>query len=322
MSDSGSTEPERKTQGAFRFAAVGALAILLLAIAGFDRFLAFVPNRKEFGPATATLRFTRVALDARRFEPFRLVGAWEVDSDDDRVGGISALAVEDGDLLALSDSGALIRFGQPSGAMGMARIREVPDGPGDGRFKRNRDSEALARDPKGRGWWMAFENRHQLWLYDRGFDRALGHIALGRHRWRANKGVEGIATAGDGLLLFPEEGQSVLRVLGKQARKIRLGNPGGRISDVATVAPGQMIAVERRLSPFGFTNSLVWVEPDGAGYRFGRRVALPLRPIDNVEAIAIEPRPDGGRRLWLITDDNFQRPLRTLLISLDFAGRD
>jgi hypothetical protein len=86
--------------------------------------------------------------------------------------------------------------------------------------------------------------------------------------------------------------------------------------------PGQMIAVERRLTPFGFKNSLVWVERFGGHYRLTRRVALPLRAIDNVEAIAVQQLPDGSRRLWLMTDDNYQRPLRTLLIALEMPRID
>jgi len=39
--------------------------------------------------------------------------------------------------------------------------------------------------------------------------------------------------------------------------------------------------------------------------------------IDNVEAMAVEPLPNGTRRLWLMTDNNVQPPLRTLLIAVD-----
>jgi hypothetical protein len=68
----------------------------------------------------------------------------------------------------------------------------------------------------------------------------------------------------------------------------------------------------------GFRNALVSLEKSGSGYRFGSRIPLPLGPFDNVEAIAVERRAGGGLRLWLMTDDNFQPPLRTLLIALDW----
>ena len=321
MSDSGRTEAERKTRQAFRIGELAALLFLVLAIGLFDRFLNFVPNREELGPRSVALHFKPAALNAEDFGPFRLAGAWDVRSDDERVGGISALALDRGELVGLSDNGMLVRFRPPQGLSGEARIQEVPDGPGDGRFKRNRDSEALARDTSGRGWWVAFENRHELWLYDERFGSALERIELGRDRWRANKGVEALATEDGALLLFPEEGRSILRLTGSKARTTRL-DKAGRVSDVVAIARGRLIVVERRLTPFGFANSLLFVSKDGQGYRVMGRMPLPLRPIDNVEGIAVEHRPNGGRRIWLITDDNYQRPLRTLLIALDTPGVD
>jgi hypothetical protein len=39
--------------------------------------------------------------------------------------------------------------------------------------------------------------------------------------------------------------------------------------------------------------------------------------VAHFEGIAVEPRGDGGTRLWLITDDNFQPPMTTMLVALD-----
>ena len=139
------------------------MLLLTLAIGLFDRWLDTVPNRAELGPATIALRFTPVELDERGFGAAKLAGAWEVRGDDPRFGGISGLALDRGDLLAVSDSGVLVRFAPPLGAVGKALVSELPDGPGDGRFKRNRDSEALARDPQGRGWWVASRGSITMW---------------------------------------------------------------------------------------------------------------------------------------------------------------
>jgi hypothetical protein len=253
----------------------------------------------------------------------QLAGAWKLTSDDKRFGGISALAIDRGQLLALSDSGVLVRFNPPSAARGPgpwtepARIGELPSGPGEGRFKRNRDSEALLRDPGGRGWWVVFENRHGLWLYDPDFLHALGFASLRRYGWRPNKGAEGIAAQGRELLLFPENGTGLIRFDGSHLRLLPIGHARGDISDAAALGPGQDIASERRQTPLGFRNALVALENTGSTYRFGRRIALPLGPVDNLEAVAVEPLPNGQLRLWLMTDDNLQPPLRTLLIALD-----
>ncbi len=200
-------DPERGMQPKFRMRDLACGLLLLAAIGLFDRWLAWVPNRDELGWRTARIAFGPVHLN-EAFAPFRLAGAWKLTSDDPRFGGISALAVDRGALLALTDSGALVRFRPPHPR---AEIGELPDGPGSGRFKRNRDSEALLRDPAGRGWWVAFENWHELWLYDPAFARALQRIELGNRGWRSNRGVEAIAPEGGALLLFPERGDSLLR---------------------------------------------------------------------------------------------------------------
>ena len=308
---------ERVVQPKFRLGGLAAGLLLLAAIAAFDRWLTIVPNRHDLGAHAVQLRFEPVAFDRKAFAPLRLAGAWRVTSGDPLFGGVSALAIDRGRLLALTDSGRLVRLRPASGA---AEISELPDGPGSGSFKRNRDSEALLRDPGGRGWWVAFENRHELWLYDPGFRRAVQRIRLGERRWPVNRGVEGLAADGPDLLLFSESGRQALRLTGSVGRAIDVANSRGRISDVAGIGAGRFIAVERRLTPFGFRNALVMLDKAGPRYRFGRRIPLPLGALDNVEAITVEPLPGGGRRLWLMTDDNFQPPLRTLLIALDWPG--
>jgi hypothetical protein len=304
---------ERAVQPKFRNGLLAGSLFLVAAIALFDAWLAHFPNRHELGWRAAKIEFEPVPLTG--FAPLRLAGAWRLTSTDPRFGGISSLAIDGGQLVALTDAGALIRF-RPG--KNNARIGELPDGPGSGGFKRNRDSEALVRDSLGRGWWVAFENRHQLWLFDPGFGRALQRIDLGERGWSANRGVEGLANDGSALLLLHEDGDHLLRVTGTRARWLPIAGARGRISDAAAIGPGRYLAVERRVTPFGFRNAVVSLEKAGTGYRFGRRIALPLGPLDNVEAIAVERRADGWLRLWLMTDDNFQRPFRTLLIALDW----
>ena len=303
-------------QPKFRNRQLAAGLALLAAIALFDAWLAGFPNRQELGWRAAEIEFEPVSLPAGNFAPLRLAGAWRLTSPDPRFGGISSLAIDGGQMVALTDAGAVIRFRRGENE---ARIGELPDGPGPGGFKRNRDSEALVRDSSGRGWWVAFENRDQLWLFDQSFGRALQRIDLGRRGWGANRGIEGLATDGKALLLLHEDGGHLLQVTETRARWLPIAGARGRISDAAAIGPGRYLAVERRVTPFGFRNALVSLEKAGSGYRFGRRIGLPLGPFDNVEAIAIERRADGRQRLWVMTDDNFQRPLRTLLIALDWS---
>ncbi|MEO6255642.1 MAG: esterase-like activity of phytase family protein [Sphingomicrobium sp.] len=317
---------ERAVQPKFRIRDLAACLLMPAAIALFYNCMFWVPNRTELGPRTARIEFRAIAFDPAGFGPLQFVGAWKLTGNDPRFGGVSALALDRGQLLALSDSGVLIRFNPPGAGRRSARwvepalIGELPSGPGEGRFKRNRDSEALLRDPGGRGWWVVFENRHGLWLYDRDFRRALGSVSLRRYGWRPNKGVEGIAAQPRELLLFPENGDGLIRFDGSHLRLVPIGHARGDISDAAALGPGQVIAIERRQTPLGFRNALVALDQSGSGYRFGRRIALPLGPVDNLEAVAVETLAPGKLRLWLMTDDNLQPPLRTLLIALDWPS--
>jgi hypothetical protein len=314
MTKSAAMKPERRVQPKFSIGRAAAALALVAAIGLFDRWLATIPDRHELGWRVARITAAPVIFDAEAFAPFRLAGAWRLTSDDPRFGGISALAIDGGRLVALSDSGILVRFNQARTA---AQIGELPGGPQSPGFKFNRDSEALVADPRGRGWWVSFENRDELWLYDRRFARALQRLSLGDRDWPENNGIEGLAADGESLLLFHEAGGTLIRVTGERARLMRIVGAGARLSDAIDLGGGQWLVVERRPTPLGFRNALVLLERAGGGYRLGRRYRLLVGPLDNVEAIAVEPLPDGARRLWLMTDDNQQPPQRTLLIALD-----
>ena len=293
------------------------LLILGAAIVLFGRWIPREPDRVEFGPRQARIYYDHVSLDPGGFGSLRLAGAWEVRSNDPRFGGVSALALDRGALVALTDAGGVARFSKPSRRTVAAVIREIPAGPGSPRYKSRRDSEALLRDPAGRGWWIAFEKRNELWLFDREFARPLKRVELGADRWPRNVGIEALASEGDALLLLPEGGDTVVEIRGKRARLLPIENPAGRISDALRVPSGDLLVVNRRLTPLGFVNSIAVFERTATGFRYGRRVRLGLAPLDNVEALAVEQLADGRLRLWVITDDNFRRPFRTLLIALD-----
>ena len=317
MTESQPMDTERGVQPQFSFGRAAAALALLVAIGLFDRWLVTFPDRVELGWRFARIEATPLGFDTAAFEPFRLGGAWRLTSDDPRFGGISALAVDRGGLVALSDSGVLIRFA-PTGRA--ALIGELPGGPGSNGFKINRDSEALLADPIGRGWWVAFENRDELWLYDRSFGQALRRVELGKQAWRLNNGIEGALADGEAVLLLHEGGEHLIRVAGSQARVFRIAGAGARLSDGVQVGSGQWLVIERRLTLLGFRNALVVLDRTGDTYRLGRRFQLPLGAVDNVEAAAVERLAGGGRRLWLMTDDNLQPPMRTLLIALDLPG--
>jgi hypothetical protein len=296
-------------------------ALTLAALVGcFALVLHRQPDREELGWRWGSVHLQPVALDSAATGDARLVGAWQASSNDPRFGGVSALAVAGNDLVGLTDSGAVARFAKPGRGTDRALIGDLPGGPGDPRFKLNRDSEALARDPAGRGWWVAFENRNELWLYDNAFRRELLRIPLGRDRFPRNFGIEGMVAGPDELLLTPENGRSVMALRKGRAHPSPIRNQPRRISDSTRLPAGQLVVLTRSMTPVGFVNAIGMLTAERGRYRYRRIAALPVGRLDNMEALAPEPLPGGGTRLWLMSDDNHQRPFRTLLLALDIPA--
>jgi len=290
--------------------------LLVAAIFGFDAWGRTVPNRQDMPDALVPVRFVPAAFDPAGFAPLRLAGVWEVEVADDRFGGVSALAVDGRRLLALTDSGTVVRLPKP-GHLGTAVVHDLGVGPANSRFKSSRDSEGLARDPAGRGWWVAFENWDQLWLYDDAFITASKRIDLGGSGWRHNRGVEGMIARADALLLFPESGREWLEWRGRTLSVHRLANRFGNIADATLLPDGRPLLVTRQPGLGGLAKHLVTAEPRSDGTMRLRRLAgLGLGRFDNVEAIAAEPRA-GGTRLWLMTDNDFRARAPTYLVALD-----
>ena len=275
-------------------------------------------DREERPAARAEIIFTPVTIARDAAAPLRVAGAWRLSSSEPRLGGVSALSIDRGQLVALTDSGVLIRFDRPARARQVAIFRDLPAGPGPAHFKSGRDSEALSRDVEGRGWWVAFENRHSAWLFDHDFKRVKQRIALGRLGWNDNKGAEGALSTPAGLLLLPEGGNETVRVGPTGALdRVALDNPYGRLSDVAHLSDGRTLVVARNFSPAGFSARLLLLQ----GRRLVPFADLELGRLDNPEALAAEQLPQGTIRLWVMTDNDYRRRVPTLLIALDITGR-
>jgi hypothetical protein len=198
-----------------------------------------------------------------------------------------------------------------------ARLRELPGGPGDPRYKRNRDAEALTRDPAGRGWWVAFENRNELWLYDKSLSRPLGRVAFGNGRWPVNKGIEALAPGDQGLVAFAENGREWMRVTGTRIDTFPLTTRYGSISEAARAPDRRLFLVARKMALAGIAKRLVVAEGEAASLNLRSVARLELGALDNVEAMAVERLATGEVRLWLMTDNDFHRRRRTLLVALD-----
>lgn len=303
-------------QLSFSVLRLAAAVLLAAALINFSDLYRGLPNREELGPRQVPVRFDPVAFDACGFAPLTLAGAWQLTAPDPRFGGASAIAVEDEGLIALSDSGVVFRLPKPGTAQPTVSIDELPAGPGDPGFKRNRDSEALLRDWRGRGWWVGFEKSNRVWLFDGGFERVLARYRIGRGWPRA--GFEAVAATGGRMVLIPESGGKLLSIEAATSEWLPL--PAGPVSDATMLPDGSLLVVERSLRFDGFHNRLVQIRRDVEGYALVRSIPLGVGALDNVEGVAVEPRGNGALRLWLITDDGMQWPQRTLLVALDWPS--
>lgn len=316
MPESVAIKPERRVQPIFRILKVLQMLVLAgLIVAAHGLFL-HLPNRVERGRSVSALTVRPVALRGD-FHPFRLAGAWNLTSSDPRFGGFSGLAIDRGQLLAINDIGSVAWFAKPDLERSTVMMTELPGGPGNGHFKAGRDSEAIASDPFGRGWWVSFERANQLWLYDRDFSRALRRIRFGWGRWPVNQGIEGLVSDRSGHLLFAEGEERIYRVKGAQPVPFAVTGKQGPFSEAARLPDGRLIGLERSLTWSGFRNALIFVHEAQDRYTIVSRTSLPLGPFDNMEGLAAERLASGATRLWMIADDNFERPQRTLLLALD-----
>lgn len=296
-------------------------------------------------PAGAQMLAEAVPLDAsdpdrRRLGALDYLGGWRLRSRDARFGGISAMHVEDGEVLAVSDAGTVFRFPVPEGEGAQPlRIERLASGPGDGRSKSDRDAEALV--VHGGQAWIAFEGRNQVWRYRRRDFAAEAHAAPREMaRWPGNAGSEAMARLADGRFLIFSEGP-----LGEDGTSPALlfpGDPtsaasrpaalryrppeGYSITDATALPDGRLVFLNRRWTLLKGVSAVLTVEDaprlgEGAVLE-GRELAVLRSPliVDNMEALSATR--EGGRTiLWIASDDNFN-PLLQQTLLLKFALRD
>src|SRR5687768_762782 len=117
------------------------------------------PRRSPAGPAEAALTVIAVDLEEdranqRRAGELLFLRGWALTSDEPRFGAISAMQIDNGRVIALSDAGNLLLFDLPRrpGSLPL-QIRPLPYRPGT--TKRNRDTESLWIDEDQ--VWIGFE---------------------------------------------------------------------------------------------------------------------------------------------------------------------
>ena len=296
-------------------------------------------RRRELG-RDARLVTTRVPLDPRaparrRVGRLTFMGGVALTSPDPAFGGFSSLSVAGDRVTLLSDGGNIVRFRLRSdGVATDVAFGDLPDGPGSGWRKRDRDSESLAVDQRSGTAWVGFEDSNMIWRYAPELVRAERAAApAAMRRWRSNGGAETLVRRRDGRFVAiaedPVRGGDATRAgllfagdptgTGRVARFRYVPPAGYSPSDATELADGRLLVLNRRLAwPGGFDAVLVMVAPGAirAGARVSgtpvARLAAPLTH-DNMEGVAATV--EGGRQIiWLASDDNQTWPERSLLL--------
>lgn len=293
------------------------------------------------------IRATPVALDpadpARtRIGPLRFLGGWGLTSRRDDFGGISALSVRKGHVLAVADTGSVFRFTMDRGGhVRHARFGVLPAGPGTGTEKGDRDSESVALDPATGTAWVGFERHNAIWRYTAEFARAAGHAEPSEMAgWPWNGGPEALARLADGRFIVicedAKKGSGDLHEAllfasdptrpGPPPRRfLYRAPPGFSATDAAQLPDGRLLILHRDYSiGRGVRAALAWIDPRAirAGEVIGGElIALFAAPLtlDNMEALSIE-RAGGRTILWIASDDNFSPVQRTLLMKFELVG--
>lgn len=316
------------------------ILFLLAALLFLATFAPPALQHREPPPPVTFVRFTPVALDiqdpgVKRLGRLSFLGAWVLTSNDARMGGISALHVEGGEALAMSDAGWRIRFPLPqAGATVRAEIAMMEEGPGPPGDKASRDIESLV--VHGDTAWVGYEQFNAIWRYGRRRFEPRASAAPGAMReWSNNAGPEAMVRLPDGrFLVFAEgEGGDSEAVLfsgdptapGMAALRLRYRPPKGyRLTDAAVLPDGRLVLLNRAVGLFsGFTARLTVAGLPPLADRAlieGREIAAfeGKTTRDNMEALSVTL--EGDRTiLWIASDDNYNPLQRTLLMKFALA---
>lgn len=321
----------------------------------FFFFAASGPGSPDPKPTTPDRRIDIIAspshpaLWGSNFGALKLRTVLILTSSDEDFGGWSGLSVDpNGALLALSDRASLLRgkldmdaHGAPIGVTD-SFIGVLRDEGGDSAPRLSSDAEGLARLPGGR-YVVSFENPARIGLYDFAAEGSRAPLRLGPPLAKITKlglhhQLESVAALADGSILvgsergFNRDDHAVLwRVLSTETSITGAIEPWTKLklpknlslTDLAAAPDGSVFVLFRQFMPYVSARAQIWryafIEKDGQAHAEGQMLAsfeAPF-PIDNYEGLAVTPKPEGGLRLYVISDDNFRKRQRTILAVFD-----
>lgn len=268
----------------------------------------------------------------------RFVRGWHLVSPHSWFGGFSAVAKIGPDRFQLvGDNGWWTRLTlAPDGRLSDVRIRPLPAPGGTQGRKTLSDVESMQVDPASGRSWMALEGVNEIRRFDAALTRIESRARMPAPHWPDNSGPEAMVRLKDGRwLVFSEDAR---RPRGREAL-IYDGDPAvpgtrtarffydaqgkGAISDAAVLPDGHLLLLHRRLgiAPV-FTTIVALADPadiaPGAVLTARTIGRVPKALADNFEGAAVSS--EGGRIfLWLVSDNNFNRWQRSLLLQFELV---
>ena len=251
------------------------------------------------------------------------VGGVTLHSYDAAFGGFSALAIREGRALLLNDGGNVLSLALRRGKVVDPRGHVLPDGPGIGWHRRDRDSESLALDPATGTAWVGFETDNEIWRYSPDFTRSAGQAWPEEMRnWEVNQGAESLVRLRDGRFVAiaerkPDRSRRHMLLFSGDPIDSRTPVTPMRLrvplryhpSDAAELPNGDLLVLLRRFQyPFRFTAKLLRV-PRAALQRGadveGEVIATLAPPIIGENAEGLTVTREGKRTmLWIVTDND------------------
>lgn len=295
----------------------------------------FVRSPAKEHDFTSPVRVTKLAVQEQSVGEMTLEAAWLLESENDLHGGWSAM-VEwlDDSFLIGSDSGRIMVIERPDRSSVPPRLGVLS---GDlGTEKRENDLESLSRDTRTNELWAGFERSNSIVRIARPLRAVQTLRPSEMAHWPANAGPESLVRLDDGrfiviaetavapahheALLFPATPAGP----GKPLRFLIEGREDYSPSDATALPDGRLLIILRSVEwgfPPRFPVMLVTADPariaegEPLATREVARIADPL-PSDNYEGITVTRERDGSMAVWLISDDNFARYQRTIMLKL------
>ncbi|HEX8231973.1 MAG TPA: esterase-like activity of phytase family protein [Caulobacteraceae bacterium] len=307
------------------------------------------PAAAQVVPADGSIRVIAKAVPLNPENPrqtrvgrLTYAGGVELSSPDtSRLHGVSGIDVEpDGrTFVAVTDEGDLVqgrlRLTQAGRLVGVEQVTLRPLGGEDGRplqGKQEADAEDITLLPGG-GFAVSFERDHRVLAYAGTKARALFRAGSAKAREMGlseNGGLEALTHDGSGMFAGSEAG-AVWAIRGGAATGPNLAPEpprGFSLTGLDAAAGPDWIGVYRAFSLFGGMRAVIAALPAPRCIRAPceaphglielARLAAPLT-VDNFEGVAATPRPGGGWRFYIVSDDNFSPRQRTLLLAFDWS---